>query len=284
MKDLKDLPHHGPFTCFLAAFSMVIAVHTLNAQTNVTDPTGKFIVADSEGVNSINTGEKIETIVAKAVYLAEGSTIETQLGGLVAIVLSNGTGLSFSPDTSLQFTQYQQARFTPNRTDLDTEPSNSKTEAMLDRGGVGISSSNLLPGSTFIIRTRHAAIFIQKGKLFIESSDNQTTVSLLEGNLTIRDELNGTSVPLSQGQQAIITRRSSITPAIIRIQLLPENDVKNTTEMVNLSTMARRTVYFDIVPPTEGGEAQLIPVTILPGNNNGPNTVSPFQIKLPVSQ
>jgi hypothetical protein len=259
-------------------------VSALDAQTQVANPVGMLIVAEAEGTSSINTGNKIEPLKSKSVYPVEGSTLETQLNAIISILLSNGTGVAFTPNTNLQFTIYQQAPFAPNRNDLETEPSNSQTLAFLERGGIGVSTSKLLPGSTFTLKTRHAGLFIQGGKLFIECSDLQTTVTLLEGNLTIRDELKPGGVALTGGKQAVITRQSGATPAIIRIKDILNENIDKPKEAVDLATMVRRTVYFDISNSNETDAETLVPVAILPGKINGPNTVSPFKIVNPAIQ
>jgi hypothetical protein len=119
---------------------------------------------------------------------------------------------------------------------------------------------------------------IRGGKLFIDVTDTQTTVSLLEGSITIRDELKGGSVPLNVGQQALITRQSPSTPPIIHIQTLAEHDLKMINDTIDLAAMSRRTVYFDVLNTGKPGEERLVPVTVLPGTIPGPNTVSPFRI------
>ncbi len=240
--------------------------------------TSRFFVADSEGGSSINTGTKIETLTPKSAYSAQGVTLETQSTGRLGVVLSNGTGLAFIADTSLQITRFQQDRFVPNRTDLDAEPSISHFEAVLVQGGLGISCSKLSAGSTMSVKTRQAAMMIQGGKLFIEATDTQTVVAVLEGHTTIRDDLKGIGMPLTAGQQAIITRSSPTLPAIVKLMPLAERDIQLTKGSVDLSTMARRTVYFDVVQPGVPGEERLVPVRILPGTIPGPNTVSQFRI------
>ena len=241
-------------------------------------PTGRFLVADSEGISSINTGTKIEPLAAKSAYAAQGATVETQSNARLGVVLSNGTGLAFTPDTNLLITRFQQDRFAPNRTDLDAEPSMSHFDALLARGGLGISCTKFSAGSTMSVKTRHGSIIIQGGKLFIEATDTQTTVSLVEGRLTIRDDLKGVGVPLQVGQQAIITRQAQTLQAMIKLVTLAERDLQLIKDPVDLSTMARRTVYFDVVKPGVPGEERLIPVRVLPGTIPGPNTVSPFRI------
>ena len=279
----------------IAAGWLMIAAHIHAAGPNGQNLTSKLFVADTEGVSSINTGNRIIDLIPKAVHAAEGVILETQSHSSNTLVLSNGTGLSLSPDTSLQVTRFQQAPFSPNRTDLESEPSISQIQALLTRGSVGICTSKLLAGSTMSFKTRQADIIVHGGKLLLETDDTKTIVSLIEGDeLTIRDDLNGGWVILKAGDQAVITRISATTPSVIRTQLIPDGSIGTIKDTVTLASMARRTVYFEVADPktknssanntgsvfnrTENEEDTLVPVTVLPGTIPVANTVSPFRI------
>ncbi|MDF3056914.1 MAG: hypothetical protein K0R17_1129, partial [Rariglobus sp.] len=98
------------------------------------NPSSKLYIADVDGIASINTGDKIEDVTKKSVYAAEGVVLETNPDSHNAIVLSNGTGIAFDPDTRLEMNRFMQEPFSPNRTDLEVEPSVSQTSAFLPRG------------------------------------------------------------------------------------------------------------------------------------------------------
>ncbi len=280
----------------LSVFFVAAAIIALGSQayaaTTRKNPTSKLFVADVEGEASINTGDKIEDLTKKSVHTAEGVIVETKPDARNAIVLSNGTGISFDPDTRLEVQRFQQEPFSPNRTDLETEPSVSQTKAFIPRGGVGICSSKLVAGSSMNYSTRHIDVAIRARKVVIETNDNQTVVSLLEGDVTLGGSLGG-GMSLKPGQQAIVTRSSASSPPVIQVQPIPEADLEAISDKAAMACMARRTVYFDTAERKERNanaedvfvqndteEAdELVPVEVLPGVIPGPNTVSPFEIR-----
>jgi hypothetical protein len=284
--------HHKVTTAFFVAVSFIAVCSTAQAaEGKRSKPTSKLYVADIEGASSINTGEKIEDLTKKSVYSAEGVVVETKPDSKNAIVLSNGTGISFDPDTRMEVEQFQQEPFSPNRTDLDTEPSISKMKAVIPRGGVGVCTSKLVAGSTMNYSTRHADISFKGGKIVMETNDNQTVVSVLEGDATVGGGQNPGGQSIKPGQRAIITRRSASEPPSIQVQPIPAEDMKAVGEKASMACMARKTVYFDtaarknrnetsadIFSEPETTEDVLVPVEVLPGTIPGPNTVSPFQI------
>jgi hypothetical protein len=283
---------HKAIMAFLVAVSLIAVCSTVEAaEIKRKKPTSKLYVADVEGAVSINTGDKIEDLTKKSVHSAEGVVVETKPDSRNAIVLSNGTGISFDPDTRMEIEQFQQEPFSPNRTDLETEPSISKTKAVIPRGAVGVCTSKLVAGSTMNYSTRHADIAFRGGKVVMETNDNQTVVSVLEGDATVGGGQNPGGQSIKPGQRAIITRRSPAVPPSIQIQPIPPEDMKAVGEKTALACMARRTVYFDtavrknkneaaedIFTEPEATEDVLVPVEVLPGTIPGPNTVSPFQI------
>jgi hypothetical protein len=284
--------HHKIITIFFVAVSLIAVCSTAQAEEGKRKkPTSKLFVADVEGVSSINTGDKIEDLTKKSVHSAEGVVVETKPDSRNAIVLSNGTGISFDPDTRVEVEQFQQEPFSPNRTDLETEPSISKTKAVIPRGGIGVCTSKLVAGSTMNYSTRHGNISFRGGKIVMETNDNQTVVSVLEGDATVSGGNNPGGQSIKAGQRAIITRRSAAQPPTIQVQPIPPEAMKAVGEKTAMACMARRTVYFDtaerknkneaaedIFSEPEATEDVLVPVEVLPGTIPGPNTVSPFQI------
>jgi FecR protein len=276
---------------FVASSLIALCSHAQTADARK-NPTSKLYVANVEGLASINTGEKIEDLTKRSVHTAEGVVVETKPDSRNSIVLSNGTGLSFDPDTRLEVQRFQQEPFSPNRTDLETEPSISQTKVFIPRGGIGICASKLVAGSSMVYSTRHADIAIRARKVVIETNDNQTVVSLLEGEVTVGGSRGG-GQSLKPGQQAIITRRSSVGPPQIRVQPIPEDNLEAIGDKASMACMARRTVYFDTAERKErNANAEdvfvqnaveqaddLVAVEVLPGTIPGPSTVSPFEIR-----
>jgi hypothetical protein len=257
------------------------------------NPNSKLYIADVEGIASINTGDKIEDVTKKSVYSAEGVVLETAPDSHNAIVLSNGTGVAFDPDTRLEMQRFLQEPFSPNRDDLEVEPSVSQTTAFLPRGAVGLCTSKLVAGSTMTYNTRHASVAIRGRKIVLETNDNQTVISLLEGDATVRGDMLAGGETLKPGQQAIITRPSNFEPPVIKIQPIPKDQMTRLGEKVALACMARKTVYFAVAErqndSSDGvfsqldaaGEEVLVPVEVLPGTLKPTFTISPYQITAP---
>ncbi len=239
------------------------------------NPTSKLYVADVEGESSINTGDKIDDLTKKSVYSAEGTTIETKPDANNALVLSNGTGVFFDPDTKLEIKRFLQEPFTPNRNDLEVEPSVSQTAAFLPRGTVALCTGKMVAGSTMVYSTPQASVSIRGRKVVVQSSGNTTTVSLIEGDVTVRGDLTGGGESLKPGQQAIITRNSPSEPPIIKIQDIPANQKDALGDRVSMACMARKTVYFETA---ERESNELTPVVVVPPGIPPSISVSPSAI------
>lgn len=245
------------------------------------NPTSKLYVADLEGIASINTGDKIEDLTKKSVYSAEGVVLETEPDAINSVVLSNGTGIAFDPDTRLEMRRFLQEPFSPNRSDLEVEPSVSQTSAFLPRGSIGLCTSKLVAGSTMNYSTRQASIAIRGRKVVIETTDTETTVSLVEGDVTVRGEMMAGGQSLKPGQQAIITRPSNSEPPVIVVQQIPPADVKRIEAKVAMACMARQTVYFEVAErrdENDFSEQVITPVEILPGSLTPSITISPYKL------
>ncbi|MFH1497526.1 MAG: hypothetical protein ABII82_06835 [Verrucomicrobiota bacterium] len=224
----------------------LLAVASLRADDRSKNPTSKFYVADIAGKSEVNTGEKIVELSEKSVFSAEGTVIETKSDSTNSIVMSNGTGIFLDPDTRLEVKRFLQEPFQPDRTDLETEPSISQTRSYIPRGTVGLCSSKLVAGSTMRYTTPLVEVNIRAQKLVIETNDNQTVVSAIDGEVTLRGEGFVGGEPLSSGQQAVITRSNLNQPPKIVIRPIPQEDMPVLGTKVAQACMARRTVYFDI--------------------------------------
>ncbi len=251
------------------------------AQNSVTKktPTSKFYVADVKGFAEVNTGTKIEDLTEKSVFDAEGTIIETKADSTNAVVMSNGAGIYFAPDTRLAVKRFAQEPFSPNRTDLDSEPSVSQTRNVLARGAVGICTGKLVAGSSMVYDTLNTSLNILSQsvqKIAIQSTDEGTTVTLFEGALTLRGDNMAGGEPLKPGQQALVRSRGVGQPPIITIRPIPSEMREGLEDMVNGACQARRKVYFDTVErqnTVEGTTSELKAVTVNPVN---PTEVGPI--------
>lgn len=280
--------------CFSLTSAVMFCTLAHAADAARKNPTSKLYIADADGLSSINTGDKVEDVVKKSVYAAEGVVLETTAKSHNAVVLSNGTGVAFDPDTRLEMRRFMQEPFSPNRTDLEVEPSVSQTTAFLPRGTVGLCTSKLVAGSTMTYNTPQASVAIRGRKVVITADDNSTTVSLLEGDVTIRGDLMSGGQSLKPGQQAIITRKSNNEPPTITIQPISQDAMKALGEKVAIACMARKTVYFEVAERRNqnsadgvfsqtdaAGDTVIVPVEVLPGTLSPNITISPFKITEP---
>jgi hypothetical protein len=229
----------------VAIFAILVSllgVGNLDAQGRRKNPTSKLYVADVKGTAQIDTGETIDDLTKRSVYTAQGTILETKEDSTNAIVLSNGTGMYFDPSTRMEVKKFVQEPFTPNRNDMEVEPSISSTETYLSSGLVGICTSKLAAGSTMNFNTPHASIRIKGRKAVIEVSNEGTKVSLIEGDITVRGgTLDAGGQTLTQGQQALIKPDGTI-----EIRDIPANELISIGEKASMACMARKTVYFDV--------------------------------------
>lgn len=236
------------------------------------NPTSKFYVADVDGDAQIDTGEKVDDLTRQSVYNAEGTVVETKPNASNAMVFSNGTGVFFDQDTRMEVKKFEQEPFVPNRTDMNVEPSISQTQNYVPRGTVGLCTSQLVAGSSMTYQTPLGSVNIQGGKLVVSSQNNQSVISVLDGQSTVNvgDVDNGGQV-LKSGQQAVITPGTNGGPSSVTIQNIPQNQQSTLNQKVTMACNARKTVYFetaaakpqDTIVPTNAPAS----VTNAAGNN-----------------
>ena len=272
--------------CISALLALSGAVASAQTASKRKSPTSKFYVAEVNGFAQVNTGEKIEDLTEKSVFDAEGTVIETKVDSDNALVMSNGAGIYFAPDSKLAVKRFLQEPFSPNRTDLESEPSVSQTKNVLARGAVGLCTGKLVAGSSMTYDTAHGSINIlsqSTQKLAIQVSEEQTVVTLFEGAITLRGDNMAGGESLQPGQQAIIKPRGANQPPEITIGPIPEDQVQPLGDMVNSACQARKKVYFDVAERelnVNGADSDLVvvPLTPLDPTSVGP-VVSPARVR-----
>lgn len=236
------------------------------------NPASKMYVSDVGGEAVINTGEAVHDITRRSVYIAEGTVIETKAVGEAApedtfstLVYSNGTGAYFGADTRVELRQFVQEPFTPNRSDVDVEPSISRTQAYVARGEVGLCNSRQVAGSAMTYRTPHGSVNIRGRRIVIETNNDVTRISMLEGDSTVRAgsmDLGGHTI--QAGEQAVIRPGGIGQPNIIEIVRIPDNALPMLDEKVGRACQAKSAVYFDVretsstAPGAEGAAAEVL--------------------------
>jgi hypothetical protein len=209
-------------------------------------PTSKLYIADLDGQSEIDTGERIEDLRSKSVHNAQGTIIETKANSNNSMVFSNGTGVFLDQDTRLEVQQFSQEPFTPNRTDLETEPSISQTRNYIPRGRVGICAPRMVAGSSMVYATPHGSASIRGKKVVVESQDFETIISSVEGEVTVKgDGGSGGGRTIKGGEQAVIRQLPGQAPTIV-VQPIPDDQREMIEDKVAMACNARRTVYFDV--------------------------------------
>lgn len=258
------------------------------AQTKKKNPTSKIYVADLTGQAQIDTGDRIDDLAKRSVYNAQGTIIETKPKSTNAMVFSNGTGGYFDEDTRVEIKRFAQEPFTPNRTDMDVEPSISQTNAFVARGAVGLCTSKQVAGSNMTYATAHGSVNVRGKKIVIETGDDETKISMIEGESSVKGgDLDLGGQTLKEGEQAIIRRVAVGQPSSIRIIKIPSNERPRLEEKVTLACMAKRTVYFEVRerPANEGdaapagdGLGSTGAVTTFDGNDAAGNRATPINL------
>ena len=259
-----------------AAVLLAVSATEVRAESSAKrkNPTSKLYVAEVEGVASINTGDRIDDLVQKSVYSAEGTIIESKPDATTALVLSNGTGMCFDPDTHLDIKRFQQEPFSPNRNDPEVEPSISQTNGWIPHGTIGLCNSKMVAGSTMNFSTPQSVMAIHARKVVIETTDTETRISVIDGEVTVQGGLSGGGESVHTGQQAVITRSSPTAPSVVKIQSIPPEQAKALSDRVAIACMARKTVYFDV---DKNDPTEITPKPVVPPPPYSP-PVSPYII------
>ncbi|GEM_PF-528624 len=234
------------FGC-LFVFALSLVTNLGWSQQRKKNPTSKLYVADLNGQAQIDTGQKIDDLAKKSVYNAEGTVIETKAKSNNAMVFSNGTGTFFDEDTRVEIKKFTQEPFTPNRNDMEVEPSISQTRAFVVRGSVGLCTSKKVAGSNMTYETSHGSVNIRGKKLVVAANDNETKISMIEGESSVKGgDLDLGGQTLKEGEQAVIRRGAPGQPNTVTISKIPDNERQALEEKVTLACAAKQTVYFEV--------------------------------------
>lgn len=245
----------------LAVVALLSAPSAVFAQKKKSNPASKVYVSDVNGEAVIDTGDSLEDVAKRSVYTAEGTVIETKKATDTAdkrraystMVYSNGTGAYFDEDTRVEVRKFSQEPFTPNRADIELEPSISQTQAFLARGAVGLCNSKLIAGSSMTYQTPHGSVNIRGRKVVIEATPRGTKVSMLEGDSTVRaGSTDFGGHPLKSGEQAIITNGVGGQPSTVQIIPIPQQEMQGLDDKVAMACMAKKTVYFEVREKKDG--------------------------------
>ena len=220
------------------------------------NPASKMFVSDVSGEAQIDTGDNIQDLNKRSVYNAEGTIIETKKADketdkakvYSTAVYSNGTGAFYDHDTRVEMKKFVQEPFTPNRADMEVEPSISQTQAFVAHGTVGLCTSKMVAGSTMTYNTPHGGVNIRGRKVVIESNDDETTISMLEGDSTVKGGTAdaGGGHTLHSGERATIRKGAAGQPNIVMVSRIPPSEAAKLDDKVAMACMAKKTVYFEV--------------------------------------
>jgi FecR protein len=253
---------------------MLCVATVAHAQGSKKNPTSKLYVADLKGDVQIDTGVEIDDLTKKSVFNAAGTSIETKPASNASLVLSNGTGLYIDVNTRLDIKEFQQDAFRPNRTDVEDEPSISRTRLDVVHGVVGVSTSKLVAGSTLVCETALASASIRGRQTVILAQDNLTVISMVQGDATV--QAGPLDRPrLVKNHQQIIIRPGKIGEAnIVEVRDIDDGDKENMMkwleDRVLTADASRMLVYFEVQARRSGTGADGAVTAFDGAGNQGP--------------
>jgi hypothetical protein len=273
---------------FVAALCVAAVTH---AQALKKNPTSKIYVAETNGDTQIDNGKEIVDLTRKSVYNAQGTVIETKDNSNASMVLSNGTGIYFDGNTRVEIRGFSQESFSPNRSDMEDEPSVSTTHLFIDFGVIGISTSKLAAGSTTVYDTSLASATIRGRQAVIQAGDNFTQVSMIQGDATVQAGAMDLPHLVKSGQQALVRPGKPGEPNVVIIQDIPPGNEVGSQQWIGyrflMADDARKLVYFEVQAGTgsaitvfDGADAadnsnnEIVAVPVVPENPPVGTTVS----------
>jgi hypothetical protein len=259
-----------PFLGFgIAALAIAAAAH---AQAPVHNPTSKIYVADVEGTTKITTQKGISVLAKKEVYKGEGTVFETEPTSNAAIVMSNGTGVYFDVSTRASVLGFVQAPFRPNRTDMEEEPSISRTHILISYGVSGISTSKMAAGSTLLVDTSLATAAIEGRQAVFQVGDNVTIISMFQGDATVQAGPMSPAYQVKGGQEIIVRPGKPGQPNSVEIREVVDGSMEGQRawlyERVLTADAARKLVYFEMQSGSDDS------ITLFDGNSPGQQIVA----------
>jgi len=281
-----------PFLRFFLASLCVAAV--AHAQSAKKKPTSKLYVADLVGDAQIDRGVEIDDLTKKSVFSAEGASLETKANSNTTIVLSNGTGIYVDVNTQVQIKAFEQDAFRPNRSDIEDEPSLSRTKLVVQHGVIGVSTSKMVAGSTMLYETSLATASI-RGR-----QDNLTVISMVQGEATVQAGPLARPLLVKNHQQIIIHPGNPGEANIVEIQDIPEGEEEDAMQWLEYRVVtadsARKLVYFEVqarkgdgsddgsiglfdgASNSESSNNQIVAVPVAPANPPIDTNVSPANL------
>lgn len=211
-------------------------------------PTSKLYLAETKGDGQIQTEGKVYEPKQATAFDAPGTIIETNEDSHQAFVYSNGTGMYVDQNTRVEVDRFVQEPFQPDRNTTNNEPSISQSDVFVARGFVAICTSAMVSGSTMTYSTPHSSVNIRGGKVAIDTNPQETTIYLLEGDITTRSgskDIGGTI--LRPGEKATIRPGPTGSPPSITVAPIEPEIMQSLDDKTAVACNAKKTVTFEII-------------------------------------
>ncbi len=212
-------------------------------------PTSKLFLAEAVGEGNITTEGKSHTAKQATAFDAPGTVIETGKDSHQAFVYSNGTGMLVDENTRVEVDRFVQEPFRPDREKgNETEPSISQSDVFVSRGQVNICTSQLVSGSTMNYSTPNASVNIRGGKVAVATDGNESTIYLLDGDITVRTGGKDTGGTLVRpGEKVTIRSGPPGRPPIVTVAPIESNMIPVLDDKVGAACAAKKTVSFETI-------------------------------------
>lgn len=212
-------------------------------------PTSKIYLAETVGEGQITTDGRIFSAKQATAFDAPGTVLETKGDSHQAFVYSNGAGMYVDANTRVEIDRFVQEPFRPDRNSTtEGEPSISQSDVFVARGQVAVCTGQLASGTTMNYSTPHAGVNIRGGKVAVNTTAEETTIYLLEGDATVRggsNDLGGAL--LKPGEKAVIRPSSPGRPPTVTISPIEPQMMSSLDEKVAMACNAKKTVSFETI-------------------------------------
>lgn len=240
-----------------------------------TSPASKIFLSETQGTGHIENNGQVYEPKQGAAFSARGTLMVTGKDSHQTYVLSSGTGLYLSANTQVQIDRFEQEHFSAIAKD-DAEPSVSHAIIGVAHGLVATCASEMMSGTTLVYSTPLARINVRGRRVVINVAANTTTISAVEGSVTVRTGAKDeSSVTLQPGEQAVVTTGAAGEPQTV-VGPIDHDALQGLDVMLASACQARRTVAFDVEAGAGSDEVVAHPtVTATPPTNL---TVSPDRL------
>lgn len=212
-------------------------------------PTSKLFLAEAVGDGNITTEGKSHSPKQATAFDAPGTVIETGKDSHQAFVYSNGTAMLVDENTRVEVDRFVQEPFRPDREkSTETEPSISQSDVFISRGQVNICTSQMVSGSTMNYSTPNASVNIRGGKVAVSTNGTESTIYLLDGDVTVRTSSKDTGGTLLRpGEKVTIRPGAPGRPPIVTVAPIESNLMPVLDDKVGAACAVKKTVSFETI-------------------------------------